>query len=113
MFSIKLDKNCDIEFDENGGTQLVTGIDDIVQAIRIELEQNKGQWELNTEFGTPYLNNSNTGIMQDKKNDNKFILAISRVIKKYNEVEKIIDINFDDGKINVEILLKNGERRYV
>ena len=51
--------------------------------------------------------------MQDKKNDNKFILAISRVIKKYNEVEKIIDINFDDGKMNVEILLKNGERRYI
>ena len=113
MFSIKLDKNCDIEFDDNGVAELATNTDDTVQAIRIELEQNKGQWELNKEFGTPYLNKTNTGIMQEKRESNKFVLAIARVIKKYDEVEKIIDINLDENRLNVEILLKNGERRLI
>ncbi|MGL4452063.1 MAG: hypothetical protein ACRCTZ_12805 [Sarcina sp.] len=113
MFSIKLDENCDIAFDKSGIAELVTSVDDVVQAIRVELEQNKGQWELNIEFGTPYLNKSNTGLMQDKREGDRFILAIAQVIKKYDEVEKIIDIQLNEGKLQVEILLKNGERRFI
>ena len=45
--SIKLNDNCDIVFDENGVCELVDGVEDIIQAIRVELEQNKEQWVLN------------------------------------------------------------------
>ena len=74
MFSIKLDESCDIAFDENGIAELVTAVDDVVQAIRIELEQNKGQWELNIELGTQNLIKSNNGILQVKEEGRGLIL---------------------------------------
>ena len=68
MTSPKLDKDCELVFDDKGVCEIVSNAEDLIQAIRVELEQNKGQFALNTAWGTPYLNDTNTGILQLKIN---------------------------------------------
>lgn len=106
MTSIKVNKDCDIVFDENGLCELVNETDDIAQAIRVELEQNKGQYALNKLFGTPYLNKENTGLLQMKNNKDKILIEIRKVINKYKDV-KIIKLDFVDNKLIAT--LKIGE----
>lgn len=108
MTSPKLDKDCELVFNENGVCELVSNADDLVQAIRIELEQNKGQFALNTAWGTPYLNETNTGILQLKDNQNRIIQEVSKVINKYDGVQKIESIEFIDKELVINIKI-NGE----
>ena len=105
MTSIKLDKNCDVVFDENGICEVVNNNDDIAQAIRVELEQNKTQWAINTNFGTPYLNKDNTGIMQIKDNKAKITSEIKKVILKY-PVE-ILRLNFVNEELEIELKIND------
>lgn len=108
MTSPKLDKDCELVFNDNGVCELVSNADDLVQAIRVELEQNKGQFALNTAWGTPYLNETNTGILQLKDNQNRIIQEVSKVINKYDGVQKIESIEFIDKKLVINIKI-NGE----
>ncbi len=105
MTSIKLDKNCDIVFNDEGVCELVEGNEDIAQAIRTELEQNKGQWLLNTLYGTPYLNEENTGILQSKANVTQIINEIKKVILKY-PVE-VVSIDYIDNRLIADIKINN------
>lgn len=111
MTSIKLDNNCDIVFDEFGNCEIVDNTEDIAQAIRVELEQNRGQWALNTRYGTPYLNNENNGLLQQKNNKDKIISEIRNVIKKYENVD-IISIDYIDDRIRAELQIF-GEVIYI
>ncbi|MDY4011396.1 MAG: hypothetical protein SOY60_06990 [Fusobacterium gastrosuis] len=106
--SIKLDKDCDIVFNDNGLCETVDNTDDIAQAIRVELEQNKEQYSLNTLFGVPYLNSRNTGLLQIKNNKNKILLEIRKVINKYKNVQ-IIELDFDNTNKLTAILKINDE----
>lgn len=108
MTSPKLDRDCELVFNENGVCELVSNADDLVQAIRVELEQNKGQFALNTAWGTPYLNETNTGILQLKDNQNRIIQEVSKVINKYDGVQKIESIEFIDKELVISIKI-NGE----
>lgn len=108
MTSPKLDRDCELVFNENGVCELVSNADDLVQAIRVELEQNKGQFALNTAWGTPYLNETNTGILQLKDNQNRIIQEVSKVINKYDGVQKIESIEFIDKELVINIKI-NGE----
>lgn len=108
MTSPKLDRDCELVFNENGVCELVSNADDLVQAIRVELEQNKGQFALNTAWGTPYLNGTNTGILQLKDNQNRIIQEVSKVINKYDGVQKIESIEFIDKELVINIKI-NGE----
>lgn len=108
MTSPKLDKDCELVFNDNGVCELVSNADDLVQAIRVELEQNKGQFALNTAWGTPYLNETNTGILQLKNNQNRIIQEVSKVINKYDGVQKIKSIEFENNSLIINILI-NGE----
>lgn len=108
MTSPKLDKDCELVFNDNGVCELVSNADDLVQAIRVELEQNKGQFALNTAWGTPYLNETNTGILQLKDNQNRIIQEVSKVINKYDGVQKIESIEFIDKELVINIKI-NGE----
>ena len=103
MTSPKLDRDCELVFNDNGVCELVSNADDLVQAIRIELEQNKGQFALNTAWGTPYLNETNTGILQLKDNQNRIIQEVSKVINKYDGVQKIESIEFIDKELVINI----------
>lgn len=103
--SIKLDKNCDIVFDANGVCEVVSDNEDIIQAIRVELEQNKGQWTLNKLYGMPYLNSTNTGLLQVKNSEQKIRNELVKLINKYN-VDSIESIIFDKNEIEVKIKLK-------
>lgn len=106
--SIKLDRNCDIVFDETGVCELVEGTEDIIQAIRVELEQNKEQWALNTLYGVPYLNEKNTGLLQIKNNNSRIIQELIKTISKY-EIEKIISVNFAEDKIIAKVKINGKE----
>lgn len=108
MTSPKLDRDCELVFNDNGVCELVSNADDLVQAIRVELEQNKGQFALNTAWGTPYLNETNTGILQLKDNKNRIIQEVSKVINKYDGVQKIESIEFIDKELVIKIKI-NGE----
>ena len=108
MTSPKLDRDCELVFNDNGVCELVSNADDLVQAIRVELEQNKGQFALNTAWGTPYLNETNTGILQLKDNKNRIIQEVSKVINKYDGVQKIESIEFIDKELVINIKI-NGE----
>ena len=108
MTSPKLDRDCELVFDDNGVCELVSNADDLVQAIRVELEQNKGQFALNTAWGTPYLNETNTGILQLKDNQNRIIQEVSKVINKYDGVQKIESIEFINKELVINIKI-NGE----
>ena len=108
MTSPKLDKDCELVFDDKGVCELVSNADDLVQAIRVELEQNKGQFALNTAWGTPYLNETNTGILQLKDNQSRIIQEVSKVINKYDGVQKIESIEFIDKELVIKIKI-NGE----
>lgn len=108
MTSPKLDKDCELVFNDNGVCELVSNADDLVQAIRVELEQNKGQFALNTAWGTPYLNDTNTGILQLKDNQSRIIQEVSKVINKYDGVQKIESIEFIDKELVINIKI-NGE----
>ncbi len=108
MTSPKLDRDCELVFNDNGVCELVSNADDLVQAIRVELEQNKGQFALNTAWGTPYLNETNTGILQLKDNQNRIIQEVSKVINKYDGVQKIESIEFIDKELAINIKI-NGE----
>lgn len=104
--SIKLNDNCDIVFDENGVCELVDGVEDIIQAIRVELEQNKEQWVLNVLYGVPYLNKENKGLLQIKNNQSKIIQELIKTISKYEEVEKIQSIKLVENRIVAKIKIK-------
>lgn len=108
MTSPKLDRDCELVFNDNGVCELVSNADDLVQAIRVELEQNKGQFALNTAWGTPYLNESNTGILQLKNNQSRIIQEVSKVINKYDGVQKIESIEFINKELVINIKI-NGE----
>lgn len=108
MTSPKLDRDCELVFNDNGVCELVSNADDLVQAIRVELEQNKGQFALNTAWGTPYLNETNTGILQLKDNQSRIIQEVSKVINKYDGVQKIESIEFIDKELVINIKI-NGE----
>lgn len=108
MTSPKLDRDCELVFNDNGVCELVSNADDLVQAIRVELEQNKGQFALNTAWGTPYLNETNTGILQLKNNRSRIIQEVSKVINKYDGVQKIESIEFIDKELVINIKI-NGE----
>ena len=108
MTSPKLDKDCELVFNDNGVCELVSNAEDLVQAIRVELEQNKGQFALNTAWGTPYLNETNTGILQLKDNQSRIIQEVSKVINKYDGVQKIESIEFIDKELVINIKI-NGE----
>ena len=108
MTSPKLDRDCELVFNDNGVCELVSNADDLIQAIRVELEQNKGQFALNTAWGTPYLNDTNTGILQLKDNKNRIIQEVSKVINKYDGVQKIESIEFIDKELVINIKI-NGE----
>ena len=108
MTSPKLDKDCELVFNDNGVCEIVGNAEDLVQAIRVELEQNKGQFALNIAWGTPYLNDTNTGILQLKNNQNRIIQEVSKVINKYNGVEKIESIESVDNLLVANIRI-NGE----
>lgn len=108
MTSPKLDRDCELVFNDNGVCELVSNADDLVQAIRVELEQNKGQFALNTAWGTPYLNETNTGILQLKNNQSRIIQEVSKVINKYDGVQKIESIEFIDKELVINIKI-NGE----
>ena len=107
MTSPKLDKDCELVFN-NGVCEIVSNAEDLIQAIRVELEQNKGQFVLNTAWGTPYLNDTNTGILQLKDNKNRIIQEVSKVINKYDGIEKIESIEFEDNILVANIRI-NGE----
>ena len=108
MTSPKLDRDCELVFNDNGVCELVSNADDLVQAIRVELEQNKGQFALNTAWDTPYLNDTNTGILQLKDNQSRIIQEVSKVINKYDGVQKIESIEFIDKELVINIKI-NGE----
>lgn len=108
MTSPKLDKDCELVFDDKGVCEIVSNAEDLIQAIRVELEQNKGQFALNTAWGTPYLNDTNTGILQLKDNKNRIIQEVGKVINKYDGVEKIESIEFEDNILIANIRI-NGE----
>ena len=108
MTSPKLDNDCELVFNDKGICELVSNAEDLVQAIRVELEQNKGQFALNVVWGTPYLNDSNTGILQTKNNKTRIIQEISKVINKYNGVEKIESIEFIENDLVIKVRI-NGE----
>ena len=103
MTSPKLDRDCELVFDDKGVCELVSNAEDLIQAIRVELEQNKGQFALNTAWGTPYLNETNTGILQLKDNQNRIIQEVSKVINKYDGVQKIESIEFIDKELVINI----------
>lgn len=108
--SIELDNNNEIVFNEAGECCLVSDEDDVMQAIRVELCQNKGQWLLNSNFGVPWLNKNNTGILQGKIDKKRIINEISQVIKKY-EIDRIKKIDFtEDDYLLIEVVL-NGEEK--
>lgn len=102
--SIKLDKECDIVFNE-GLCEVVSDNEDIIQAIRVELEQNKGQWALNKLYGMPYLNDKNTGLLQVKNSEEKIKNELVKLINKY-KIDGIESINFIKNEIEVKIKLK-------
>jgi len=108
MTSPKLNKDCELVFDDKGVCEIVSNAEDLIQAIRVELEQNRGQFALNTTWGTPYLNDTNTGILQLKDNKSRIIQEIIKVINKYDGVEKIESIEFMDNLLIVNIRI-NGE----
>lgn len=108
MTSPKLDKDCELVFDDKGVCEIVSNAEDLIQAIRVELEQNKGQFALNTAWGTPYLNETNTGILQLKDNQSRIIQEVSKVINKYDGVQKIESIEFIDKELVINIKI-NGE----
>ena len=108
MTSPKLDRDCELVFDNKGVCELVSNADDLIQAIRVELEQNKGQFALNAAWGTPYLNEAKTGILQLKDNQNRIIQEVSKVINKYDGVQKIESIEFIDKELVINIKI-NGE----
>lgn len=105
--SIKLDKDCDIVFNDMGIAEIVSDTDDIIQAIRIELEQNKGQYSLNKKFGTPYLNKNNTGLLQVKNNKENILIEIRKSINKYKNVE-VLELDFINNNIVAKLKI-NGE----
>lgn len=104
--SIKLDENCEILFDEFGSALMTkTENEDIAQAIYVELSQNLGQWEIDENFGTGYINSENTGVLQQKNNLEKIIIEVARVVNKH-PIKKINSIKFDKNKeLIVEIIL--------
>ncbi len=107
--SPKLNNDCELVFDDKGVCEIVSNVDDLIQAIRVELEQNKGQFALNTAWGTPYLNENNTGILQLKNNKNMIIQEITKVINKYQGVEKINTIEFIEDKLIIKIQIEGSE----
>lgn len=111
--SIELDKDNEIIFDDIGQCGLVSEEEDIMQAIRVELSQNKEQWHLNTNFGVPWLNDRNTGILQGKVENRRIINEISKVIKKY-KIDRIKKIEFtDNNNLKIEIVLKGQDRELI
>ncbi len=106
--SIKLDQNNDIVFDDIGLSELVTGPSDIIQAIRVELTQNLKQWALSETWGTPWIADDGTGLLQDKKSKAEITRKVTAIIKKY-EVKEVVSVTLEDGTLKAIIKIDDRE----
>ena len=95
--SIKTDNNFEIVFDELGVAESVSEKEDTAQSITTELNQNLGQYKLNELFGTNWMQEDGSGVIQNKKNIYEIKNEVTRVINKY-DIESINDIIIEDGK---------------
>lgn len=95
MIDIKLDSNHDIFF-KDFDLVLCAGAEQVRQQLEIKLKLWVGEWFLDTEFGTPYLQS----ILGKQLTLSGAIAAIKKSILEVSGVTQIIEFNFDFDNIN-------------
>jgi hypothetical protein len=95
MIDIKLDNNHDVFF-KNFDFLLCQDAEQVRQQIEIKLKLWVGEWFLDTEFGTPYLQS----ILGKQLTLSGAIAAIKKSILEVSGVRQILEFNFNFDNIN-------------
>jgi hypothetical protein len=76
---------------ENGRGVIIKDDDEMIQALKYELESNLGQWYLGTDFGIPIFQDDGSGLLDVKLSSNaEFQNAILDVVSKRSEIVSAI-----------------------
>jgi len=111
MISLKLDKEGDLVFDEHHNIEMVEGLEEVKQRLRLTLGTNHGEWFLNLRFGVPWINMLSEG--EPAERFRKEILKVLNSDPAIDEVESI-DINLDrqNRKLEIEFVVIADEERF-
>jgi len=72
---------------QNGRAELIADDNEMIQALKYELESNLGQWYLGTDFGIPMFQDDESGLLDIKVSTNDdFQNAILDITSKRKEI---------------------------
>ncbi|TDX48331.1 hypothetical protein [Orenia marismortui] len=110
MKSLLLNSSGDLELDQFKSLEMVEGPAEIKQQIRLTLLTNRGEWFLNLNFGTPWLDLFRREISEEEFKQET--VTMLNDIVGVDQVEKF-DISLDTqtrkAKVTLVILIESGE----
>lgn len=105
MIDLKLDSTGDLDLQRND-LMWVDGAERVHQQLQIKLKLWKGEWFLNTAFGTPYLEQ----ILGKQITLNGALAALKNSINEVDGVQEIEQFNYDFNRktrqLNVSFSVK-------
>ena len=118
--SFKFDQATDDIVIENGTVQMITGEEEVAQAVWLRLRTWQTEWYLNTLDGIPYFNYWQKGVPQavlhadfltELYKDDRVSSVIDLKVSLGNAKERVADVSFKAQLVNRAVL--EGERRLV
>ena len=109
MRSLLLNASGDIELDQFKNLKMIEGAEEIKQQIRNILLTNRGEWFLNLNFGTPWMQLFRNEITKEDLEQ-----ELITIIEDIEGVEKVevsfkLDREIRKNDIELEVYLENGE----
>lgn len=93
----------------NGRAEIISDDNEMIQALKYEIESNLGQWYLGNDFGVPYFQDDESGLFDIKlSSDDDFKNAILDVTSKRSEINSAVvnSISRTGRNIEMEIEIK-------
>lgn len=111
MQSLKLDADGDLMF-EDGELMLVSGDEELAQAVQINLNTNKGEWFLNPEMGLTFKLFSGKNLSEEEMRDDLIttilqeprIDTVDEITFKPDYDSRTLEIRFTATGIDGEVI---------
>lgn len=109
MRGLLLNSSGDLELDQFKNLKMIEGAEEIKQQIRNILLTNRGEWFLNLNFGTPWMQLFRNEITKEELEQE--LITIIEDIEGVDTVEVSFELDRETRKIDIglKVYLENGE----
>lgn len=90
MKTLYLNDQGDLEFDGQNNLRMVEGAGEKIQAVRLLLQTNAGEWFLNTGHGLGYLS-----ILGQKPDDEELRAVFMAAFEQEPRIEEVLSLDFE------------------